>query len=672
MNSISYKIALQLFISLVFLNSIAGASTFSVGVSKVDVTPDMPVLLAGYGGRLTEHEGVDTSLWARAMVIGDKKPIAIVVLDNCGISQIVTDRLVKRLAKHGLNADQLVVAATHTHNAPTLIGYAPIVWKGRTTKEQDDRVESYTRLVIEKMEQAVVDALAKREPMSLEWALGRATFGGNRRIISSGNWVGFGFQRNAPVDHSLPVLFAKDSKGNIRAVWANYACHCTTVGSRNRIGGDWAGYANAWIENEFGKAVSLMTIGCGADIGPQPSGSLAIAENHGKAIAEEAKRLFAHKTIKLTQMPSVITRSISLPLMKPKPRDYWEKQLQSGGFHHQLAKAMLARLDTNGEISDEVNYPLSVWKFGNELAIVFLAGEVVVDYSVRLKRELDWSRVWINGWANDMPGYIPSRRILLEGGYEADFSQVYYEQPSRYASSVEDKLVNAVKEMVGLEFRSKPDQEPAPFHKPPSGEELMLVRLSNWVADSRSKDEKDLIKKIRKLVKSAQVSEVNIKSDAHEETEWNNYSGDFVHRSFIRQQTADMEVKWDVPIILNQYDSTHVYVFTGGLGWQSEPETRGFLLSVQHEEKIEFDVTKKLSHWVSNDGTVEMIYLPTWESGVDSGGFFFVSLINIPPNNKGVLEFSVRSLGNGSRRWFALDTKGPSLNQIRKLAQALD
>ncbi|MDP6892513.1 MAG: neutral/alkaline non-lysosomal ceramidase N-terminal domain-containing protein [Verrucomicrobiota bacterium] len=672
MNSLTYKIALQLFISLVFLSAVKGASTVSVGVSKVDVTPDMPVLLAGYGGRTTEHEGIDTSLWARAMVIGDKNPVAIVVLDNCGISQIVTDRLAERLAKHGLNADQLVVAATHTHNAPTLIGYAPIVWKGRTTKEQDDRVQSYTRFVIEKMTQAVVGALAKREPMSLEWALGRATFGGNRRVISSGSWSGFGFQRNAPVDHSLPVLFAKDSKGDVRAVWANYACHCTTVGSRNRIGGDWAGYANTWIENEFGKAVSLMTIGCGADIGPQPSGTLAIAENHGKAIAEEAKRLFAQKTIKLTQVPSVITRRISLPLIKPKPRDYWEEQLKSGGFNHQLAKAMLARLDVAGEISDEVNYPLSVWKFGSELAVVFLAGEVVVDYSVRLKRELDWSRLWINGWANDMPGYIPSRRILLEGGYEADFSQVYYEQPGRYDPSVEDKLVNAVKEMVGLEFRPKPDQEPAPFHKSPSGESSTLSRLSNWVADSRSKDEKYLIQKLRQLVKFAQPSVANIKSDTHEETEWHNFAGDFVQRSFIRQQTLDMELKWDTPIVPGQNASTNIYVFTGGLGWQTEPETRGFLLSVQDEEKIEFDVTKKLSHWISKDGTVEMIYLPTWESGVDSGGFFFVSLISIPDNHQGFIEFSVRSLGNGSRRWFALDTKEPSLNQIRKLAQALD
>ena len=53
-----------------------------VGVAKVDVTPTHPVLLAGYGGRTSEHEGVDTLLWARAMAIGETKPAVIVALDN--------------------------------------------------------------------------------------------------------------------------------------------------------------------------------------------------------------------------------------------------------------------------------------------------------------------------------------------------------------------------------------------------------------------------------------------------------------------------------------------------------------------------------------------------------------------------------------------------------------
>ena len=61
---------------------------------------------------------------------------------------------------------------------------------------------------------------------------------------------------------------------------------------------------------------------------------------------------------------------------------------------------MLNRIETEGEIKPTVDYPVSLWKFDRDLAMVFLGGEVVVDYSVRLNRELDWSRLWITAWAN--------------------------------------------------------------------------------------------------------------------------------------------------------------------------------------------------------------------------------------------------------------------------------
>ena len=646
-------------------------ATVPVGVSKVDVTPTHPVLLAGYGGRTTEHEGVDTPLWARAMVIGQTKPAVIVVLDNCGVTQAIKDRLAKRLAKSGVAADRLVVATTHTHNAPTLVGYAPIVWKGRTTPEQDKRVEAYTQFAIDQMERAVAEALARREPMTLEWTQGRATFGGNRRVINGGNWAGFGHQRNAPIDHSLPVLAARDADGAVRAVWANYACHCTTVGGRNRISGDWAGFANTWIEKEFGDAVSLMTIGCGADVGPQPSGNLAIAEDHGRAIATETKRLLSEKTAPLKGAPIVTARQIRLPLAKPKPREHWEEQLNSGGFHHQLAKAMLAKLDATGEIPAEVNYPVSVWKFSNDLAMVFLAGEVVVDYSVRLKRELDWSRLWLIAWANDMPGYIPSRRILREGGYEADFSQVYYEQPGRYDPAVEDQLVNTIREMVGTEFEAKPGQTPSPYHKPPSGESLAVKRLASWAGGDRSEAERMLIQKLQRYARIAQPAVARLTSTDQEETEWHNFAGDFVQRTFIRQQKVGTQLAWVTPPFSKLAGTALVYSFSGGTGWITEPKTDGFALDIGGEEKLRFDVTKEATRWVSKDGAVELIYLPTWTSNVDTGGFFFVALTEIPVNDDGAVEFAVRSLGQGSKRWFALDTKQPAPALLQKLTQAL-
>jgi neutral ceramidase len=643
-----------------------------VGVAKVDVTPTRPVVLAGYGGRTTEYDGIDTKLWARAMVIGDVHPVAIVVLDNCGIPADVTSPLAKRLSKRGLSADRIIVAATHTHNAPTLVGYANVVWAGRTTPTQEKRIAEYTALAIDRMEQAVVTAIGNREPMQLEWAQGRVNFGGNRRVLSAaGRWSGFGFQRNGPVDHSLPILAARDAKGKVRAVWANYACHCTTTGSANRIGGDWAGFANTFMEADFPNAVSLMTIGCGADVGPQPSGSIQLAAEHGRSVAKETKRLLSGPMQRILAGPTVTSRRIKLPLDDPPPRTYWDEQLRSKGFHHQLAKAMVSRLEDDGKISSEVDYPISVWSFGDKLAMVFLAGEVVVDYSVRLNRELDWTKLWITAWSNEMPGYIPSKRVLAEGGYEADFSQVYYEQPARYSPEVEDVLVAAVKEMVGPTFAATKDQPTTPFNRAPNGEAEAFRRVAKWAVSEKTEEEAAVLRIVRQLIPQASPAIGQILPDGGQKTEWYNFAGEHTTRVFIRQQAKGTQLGWKTPAVIKNSDRLTL-CFTGGIGWVSSPKTGGFALLVDGGQKLEFDVTRSPSRWLSTDKSVELVYLPTWASNEDSAGFFFLRLPNDADKEGGAKMIAIRSLGENSKRWFAVDTKQDVQVNLKLLSKALD
>ena len=80
--------------------------------------------------------------------------------------------------------------------------------------------------------------------------------------------------------------------------------------------------------------------------------------------------------------------------------------------------------------------------------MVFLGGEVVVDYSLRLKRELDGERLWVNAYANEASCYIASRRVIAEGGYEVDTSMDSYDRPAQFAPAVEDIIVNTVKAML--------------------------------------------------------------------------------------------------------------------------------------------------------------------------------------------------------------------------------
>jgi len=641
-----------------------------VGVAKVDVTPKEPVVLAGYGGRTKEFDGIDSSLWARCMVIGIHEPAVIVVVDNCGVPGKLRSLLAKRLSKRGIPEKNLVVAATHTHNAPNLRGYAPILWAGRASPDQEKGIDNYTNFLIDKMETVVAEALKKREPMQLGWSRGMVQFGGNRRLIREGKWAGFGFQRNGPVDHSLPVLVARDLKGNARAVWANYACHCTTVGSRNHVGGDWAGYANEMIEKEFKSAVSLMTIGCGADVGPQPSGGLEDAKKHGSSIAKEVKNLLEKELIPLPGVTSVTGSTAKLPLVEPSPRKHWEAQKSAGNFHGELAKEMLSQLDSNGKISSEVDYPIQSWKFGDQLAMVFLAGEVVVDYSVRLNRELDWKRLWISAWSNDMPGYIPSKRVLKEGGYEAEFSQVYYGLPGPYLPEVEDTVVSAVTDLLKNDFGAKEDQEIAPFHSFPSLEPSTFKRIASWLKEPKSEKDKVILAKVRKCIRSTVPVDAAMISGQGQRTEWHNFSGDFVERTFIRQSEKGVRISWTFPFNKEKRKETMTLCFLGGLGWKTEPETGGFRMLINGKDPIQFDVTTSPAVWSSLDKSIELIYLPTWSSSLDSGGFFFVHILNPDDHEISNVKISVSSFGEGSMRWFALDSEQKIMNRLKHLKEA--
>ena len=60
----------------------------------------------------------------------------------------------------------------------------------------------------------------------------------------------------------------------------------------------------------------------------------------------------------------------------------------------------LETLQRGEAIQTELSYPIQAWTFGDELSVVFLASEVVVDYSLRLKRELDVERLWVGAYAN--------------------------------------------------------------------------------------------------------------------------------------------------------------------------------------------------------------------------------------------------------------------------------
>ncbi|MFN5322306.1 MAG: neutral/alkaline non-lysosomal ceramidase N-terminal domain-containing protein [Planctomycetota bacterium] len=418
---------------------------YRVGAAAVDVTPAYPVRLNGFGGRREEAAGTSQHLWAKALAIshGSEPPVVIITLDNLGVRESLVDLVAAALQQRfQLPRQNLILTFTHTHSAPKVNGASDTIFSSPLPPEQQEHVDRYTEELPGLIIAAASEAIEVRQPASLAWGVGQVGFAVNRRTAGG------------PVDHDLPVLVARARDGRTLAVYTTYACHCVTL-SFNQYSGDWAGYAQELIEREFPRAVGLVSIGCGSDANPSSGvtgDNVAAAAAQGAEIAAEVKRVMAGPLRELSGPLAVRLEHLDLPLNKLPTRGELEATVAAGGSAGYNASWQLAKLDRGEPLTSELRYPIQSLRFGEALQMVFLAGEVCVDYALRLKRELHRDRIWLHGYSNDFGAYIPSERLLQEGGYGGGGEIPYFALPTTLAPGLENKIIEAVKAQTPEEF----------------------------------------------------------------------------------------------------------------------------------------------------------------------------------------------------------------------------
>lgn len=422
----------------------------------MDITPDYPVRLSGYGSRTAEYEKVAQRLHANALVMQwqDDKPAVIVSVDNCGVPAVVRSEVLKRLAAAGrvVADERLALHSTHTHSAPMLTGVLPFLFGADLPADQVQRIARYTEDLTAHIVSIIVKAWDKMEPARLEWSVGKVYFAFNRRLKTD---KGFQNMQNfsGPTDRALPVLCVRSADGKkLIATHASYACHCTTLGM-NEIHGDWAGLAHEELELRFPESVCLIAIGCGADQNPYPRNESRFAVDHGVTIAKEIVRLINNPMLPLSGPLSCVHKEVMLPFDKLPTQEEWKaKASASNKWTAYHARKHLEMIERGEKIPPALPYDIQVWNYGSTLLTINLPGEVVVDYSLRFKREFDPARTWVNGYTNDVPCYIPSQRVWEEGGYEAGGAMIYYGRPNRFAPGIENIIAATVKQLVPKGF----------------------------------------------------------------------------------------------------------------------------------------------------------------------------------------------------------------------------
>jgi hypothetical protein len=141
-----------------------------------------------------------------------------------------------------------------------------------------------------------------------------------------------------------------------------------------------------------------------------------------------------------------------LPLLPAPPRERLKELAGSGAGHERwVAEQMLEVIDRGEKPPASYTCPVAVWQLGDGLTLVALSGEVVVDYVRLIEEAIGRHGLWVTAYANDVFGYLPSRKVIEQGGYET--RGLYAGGVGLFAPEAEDRVVESVRGLAAIAGR---------------------------------------------------------------------------------------------------------------------------------------------------------------------------------------------------------------------------
>ncbi len=436
--------ALCLLIALVAPTAVAEGE-WKVGLAKVAITPSQPTWLSGYSSRTQAADGKVHDLFAKAVAIegADSTRLVLLTLDLGSVSPYMTERVSETAGKRfGLPRGSLVLNCSHTHCAPEVAAERRVFHN--LSDQEEAKLAAYVEQLIGKLTDLIGAALGDLRPARLSVSRASASFAFNRRHAT-------GIDHSGLTDREVPVLRITDLDGKLRGVLFGYACHNTTLAFQQYCG-DYAGFAQHDIEERHPGVTALFVMGCGGDQNPQPRhGPMGLehARRHGKELADAVEKALASDGTELHGDLRLAYDVVSLDLEPLPAIEQLRRDAETGSEHaRRKAAYLLAIIDSGGRVPLAQPCPLHVARIGNGLLLVFISGETVVDYSLACKREYAGPFVWVAGYCDDVFAYLPSRRVLLEGGYEGRSGIVHQLTATPFLPSVEERVMQGIARLV--------------------------------------------------------------------------------------------------------------------------------------------------------------------------------------------------------------------------------
>ncbi len=431
--------------------------TIYAGWSARNITPNKPVALSGqFHKRISTR--VEAPLWATALALEAREgehsvdQAILVSCDLIGINDVIPPRLRQKLAGklEAFDLRKLILNATHTHTGPV----TGEEWY-EVTEEGVMKPAEYVEFLLERLAEAVMEAWQTRKPGGINWGMGFATVGFNRRMVyADGHAAMYGRNDRSDFRHvegyedsTVETLFFWDEDRHLTGLAVNVACPSQVVEGENYISSDFWHEVRDILRERFSQDLSVLAwTGASGDLSPHPQIRRAaesrmrtmkgnIPEVRAIAIRIADAITYAHDAARnevLTRLPFAHhVESLRLPTRRVTESEYRAARAACDGIRlrprDKWGREDFARLAWHKGVVDRYEHPdehiaytmeLHVLRIG-DVAVATNPFELFLDYGIQMKTRSQALQTFIIQLACGDGGYLPTQKAVSAGGYSA-------------------------------------------------------------------------------------------------------------------------------------------------------------------------------------------------------------------------------------------------------------
>lgn len=381
---------------------------FRASCAKVNITPDKPQWLLGYGPR--QSNGIHDDLYHRIVAIDDGKTLFFLVSsDHACFSPFVYDEFCKELEqKIGIKSEQIWWMSTHTHGAPE-VGHPGLAMLFLSDRYEHESNPEYSEFFKDALIEGIKEAKSKLVPARLGVGTGASMANVNRRQFTPEGQCHLGINPDGAVDRQIGLIRLEQLDSTPIAMVANYAMHGTVLGGGNcLITADAPGVVAEYVESHMG-APMLYINGAEGNIAPLYSTHSDFAVSR----IDEFKALLGDKILEANQEIRDTSSDIDFWIGKtfvetPKRPDFgWIDNLKD-------------YLRVNGH--DLVRIPVYFLRIDRDTLVWGAPLELFCEIVLNVRASSPYPNTFYFGLTNGTLLYLPTKKAFAEGGYEPSVS----------------------------------------------------------------------------------------------------------------------------------------------------------------------------------------------------------------------------------------------------------